>query len=194
MAINQEFMAIGQLPKSFDPRKLARQGRQFEGSLALNQFGRLVDHLADDKGEVKVVLRFSLNEGRRIVLEGHVEAVLSMICQRCLDVAEIPVRAELQLMGVLTDEQAKALPEGYEPLLFGEEPVELLPLLEEELLLALPLVAYHPPEDCSAQQFYTTESEEEARAAAVEAEQERKSSNPFSVLAELKTDTTIQES
>ena len=187
-------MAIGELPKSFDPRKFARQGRQFEGSLALNQFGRLVDSLVDDKGEVQVVLNFSLSENNRVVLEGHVEAELSMICQRCLDVAAIPVRAEFSLMGVLTDEQAKALPEEYEPLMFGDEPVELVPLLEEELLLAVPLVAYHSLEDCSAQQFYTTETEEEARAAAIEAEKEREKENPFNVLAKLKTDTTIQES
>ncbi|MGI9280950.1 MAG: YceD family protein [Endozoicomonas sp.] len=187
-------MAIGQLPKTFDPRKLARQGRQFQGSLALSQFSRLVDSLVDDKGEVQVVLGFSLSEDNRVVLEGHVEAELSMICQRCLDVARLPVRTDLHLMGVLTDEQAKALPESFEPLMFADEPVELLPILEEELILALPLVAYHPPEDCSAQQHYTTESEKEAQAAAVEAEKERKNSNPFSVLAKLKTDTTIQES
>ncbi|WP_422133348.1 YceD family protein [Endozoicomonas sp. ALD040] len=187
-------MAIGQLPKTFDPRKFARQGRQFQGSLALSQFDRLVSSLVDDRGEVQVDLRFSLSENNRVVLEGHVEAELSMICQRCLDVAKLSVRADLHLMGVLTDEQAKALPEDFEPLMYGDEPVELLPILEEELILALPLVAYHPPEDCSAQQYYTTESEEEAQAAAIEADKERRSSNPFSVLAKLKKDTTTQES
>ncbi len=184
-------MAIGQIPKNFDPRKFARQGRQFEGSLALNQFGQLVNSLVDDKGEVQVALNFSLSESNRVVLEGRIDAKLSMICQRCLDVASIPVRAEFSLMGVLTDEQAKALPEEYEPLMYGDEPVELVPLLEEELILAVPLVAYHSLEECSAQQFYSTETEKEARAAAVEAEEEREEESPFSVLAKLKTDTTI---
>ena len=183
-------MAIGQLPKTFDPRKLARQEVQFEGSLALNQFGRLVDSLADDKGEVQVALRFFMSEDHRVVLAGSVEANLNMICQRCLDVAEMPVQADFQLMGVLTDEQAKALPEDYEPLMYGEEPVELLPLLEEELLLALPLIPFHPPEDCPVQQGYTTETDQEARIAAAAAEEERKETSPFSVLAKLKTETT----
>lgn len=183
-------MIIGQLPKAFDPRKLARQGKQFEGSLALEQFGQLVDSLADDKGEVQVSLHFYMSEDHRVILEGSVSATLKMICQRCLDVAGVPVTADLRLMGVLTDEQAKALPEDFDPMYMGEEPVELVPLLEEELLLALPIVAYHPPEDCPAQRSFTTESEEEAEAFAEQVEEERKSSNPFSVLAELKTDTT----
>lgn len=181
-------MLSGQLPKTFDPRKFARQGKQFEGSLALKQFDRLVGSLADDQGEVKVNLHFHLSEDHRVILEGHVEANLKMICQRCLDVAELPVRSDLSLMGVWTDEQAKALPEEYEALQLREEPVELLPLLEEELILALPLVPFHPLEDCQAQQHYTTETEEEAQAAAIEAEEERESNNPFSVLAKLKTD------
>ena len=186
-------MLSAQLPKTFDPRKFARQGKQFEGSLALKQFDRLVDSLADDQGEVKVVLHFHMSEDHRVVLEGHVEANLKMICQRCLDVAELPVRSDLSLMGVMTDEQAKALPEEYEPLQLHEEPLELIPLLEEELLLALPLVPFHPLDACQSQQDFSTETEEEALVAAVKAEEERKSKNPFSVLAKLKTDAVDTE-
>ena len=186
-------MLSAQLPKHLDPRKCARQGKQFEGSLPLKQFGRLVDSLADDQGEVKVFLHFHMSEDHRVVLEGHVEANLKMICQRCLDIAELPVRSELSLMGVWTDEQAKALSEEYEPLQLQEEPVDLVPLLEEELLLALPLVPFHPLDACQAQQDFSTESEEEALAAAIVAKEEKQSSNPFSVLAKLKTDAVDTE-
>ncbi|WP_299729012.1 YceD family protein [uncultured Endozoicomonas sp.] len=181
-------MLSGQLPKTFDPRKLARQGLQFEGTLALNKFEQLVASLADDQGEVKISLHFYMSEDHRVVLQGHVEANLKLICQRCLDLAELPVRVDLNLMGVLTDEQAKMLPEEFEPLMLQEEPMELIPLLEEELLLSLPIVAYHPPEACQVQQSYTTESDEELRDSDAQAEEERKRRNPFSVLAGLKKD------
>ncbi|WP_067521007.1 YceD family protein [Endozoicomonas ascidiicola] len=181
-------MLSGQLPKTFDPRKLARQELQFEGTLALNKFEQLVASLADDQGEVKISLHFYMSEDHRVVLQGHVEANLKLICQRCLDIAELPVRVDLNLMGVLTDEQAKMLPEEFEPLMLQEEPMELIPLLEEELLLSLPIVAYHPPEACQVQQSYTTESDEELRASDAQAEEERKRRNPFSVLAGLKKD------
>lgn len=183
-------MLSGQLPKSFDPRKLARQDLQFEGTLALNQFDQLVAGLADTQGEVKVFLHFYMSEDHRVALQGHVETNLKMVCQRCLDVAELPVYAELNLMGVLNDEQAKALPAEYEPLFLQEEPIELIPLIEEELLLSLPIVPYHPPAQCQVQQSYSTESDAEAEALAAEVEKERMQRNPFSVLASLKTDTT----
>ena len=89
---------------------------------------------------------FYMSEDHRVVLAGRVEADLKMICQRCLDVADVPMRTEFTLMGVWTDEQAKSVLEGFEPLMLQEEPMALVPLLEEELLLSLPIVAYHPPE------------------------------------------------
>ena len=191
-------MLIGQLPKTIDPRKLARQGMQFEGSLALNRFSRLVDALADDQGEVKVALRFYLDEYSKVVLEGHLDLACKMVCQRCLDIADIPVHADILLMAVWTDEQAKALPSGYEPLFLQEEPIELVPLLEDELLLELPLIPYHKPEECSAEQSYLTEPEGSAEQVdrIDEGNEEAEKANPFSVLAKLKTGakTTIQES
>ncbi|WP_263079970.1 YceD family protein [Endozoicomonas sp. Mp262] len=192
-------MLIGQLPKTIDPRKLARQGMQFEGSLALNRFSRLVDALADDQGEVKATLRFYLDEDRQVVLEGHLDLACKMVCQRCLDIADIPVHTDIRLMAVWTDEQAKALPSGYEPLFLQEEPVELVPLLEDELLLELPLIPFHKPEQCSAQQDFSTGPEDAgSEAALVEVEEksgEADRTNPFSVLAKLKAGakTTIQE-
>ena len=186
-------MLTGQLPKTFDPRKLARQGLQFTGSLALKQFDRLVASLADDQGEVKVSLHFYMSEDHRVVLEGRVEAELQVICQRCLDVAQLPVSAEFNLMGVLSDDQAKSLPEDFDPLMLQEEPMALVPLLEEELLLSLPLVAYHPPEVCQVQQSFTTESESDARSLAAQVKEKRQRQNPFSVLAGLKTDATEPE-
>ncbi len=176
-------MLSGKLPKTFDPCKLARQDAQFEGTLALKQFEQLAASIADDQGEVKVFLHFYMSEDHRVVLEGRVEVDLKMICQRCLDIADLPVCTEFKLMGVWTDEQARSLPEGFEPLMLQEEPMELIPLLEEELLLSLPIVAYHPSEVCQVEQSFTTDPE---GTDAAEPEEERR--NPFSVLASLKSD------
>ncbi len=186
-------MLIGQLPKTVDPRKLARQGIQFEGSLALNRFSRLVDALADDRGEVRVSLHFYQDEFGKTVLKGHLVVDCKMICQRCLDIADIPVHADMLLMAVWTDKQARALPVDYDPLFLQEEPIELVPLLEDELLLALPLIPYHAPELCSVAQNYSVG---DAVAEAADELKEDETRNPFSVLAKLKTGakTTIQES
>ncbi|WP_330924717.1 YceD family protein [Candidatus Sororendozoicomonas aggregata] len=178
-------MLIGQLPKTVDPRKLARQGMQFEGSLALNRFSRLVDALADGRGEVGVSLHFYQDEFGRTVLKGRLCVDCKMICQRCLDTADIPVYADILLMAVWTEKQAKALPADYDPLFLQEEPIELVPLLEDELLLALPLIPYHAPEACSASQSFSAGGV--VAEAANELEEGAKTGSPFSVLAKLKT-------
>ncbi|MDD7805746.1 MAG: YceD family protein [Endozoicomonas sp. (ex Botrylloides leachii)] len=193
-------MFIGKLPKTIDPRKLARQGMQLEGSLALSRFSRLVDLLSDNKGEVQVALRCDLDEYNRAVLKGHLDVMCKMICQRCLNAADLPIHADVQLVAVWTDEQAKALPSDYEPLFLQEDPIELVPLLEDELLLALPIIPYHKQGQCAIEQTYTTaiapELTDERKCQSIVEDAKAKKAektNPFSVLAKLKagTKTTI---
>ena len=183
-------MLLDQLPKTIDPRKLARQGSQFEGSLPLSKFERLVVSLASNQGEVFTSLSFFMSSDNRVILQGHIQANLKMTCQRCLEVTEICVASDLNLMGVLTDEQIRLLPEHYEPLMLQDEPMPLIPLIEEELLLSLPIVAYHPPESCPVQQSFTTASVEETSYLSGQIENDNNRINPFSVLAGLKTGLT----
>jgi len=42
----------------------------------------------------------------------------------------------------------QSLPKGYDVLELGEDPLDLHALIEEELLLALPIVPAHHPEEC----------------------------------------------
>lgn len=189
-------MLYGKLPKTIDPCKLARQGMQFEGSLPLNHFSRLKGVISDDHGEVKANLHFIRNEDGRTILKGHAEVICKMVCQRCLDIADIPVYTDIKLMAVWTDRQASALSSEYEPLFLQDDPIELVQLLEDELLLALPLIPYHDDrEQCLVKRDYTESphlSNDQGKQNKVDA----KKANPFSILSKLKTDTktTIQES
>ena len=77
---------------------------------------------------------------------------------------------------VVSDEQAKNLPGYYEPLLVESESIALLEVLEEELILSLPMFAYHS--DCKLEHSNDDGSDD--------AQQDGKKPNPFSVLSELK--------
>ncbi|HCP54228.1 MAG TPA: metal-binding protein, partial [Pseudomonas sp.] len=74
------------------------------------------------------------------------------------------------------------LPKGYDVLEVGEYPLDLLALVEDELLLALPIVPLHDPEIC---QPPVGPDEPEP------SEDEVTRSNPFSVLAQLKRDPNV---
>jgi uncharacterized protein len=109
------------------------------------------------------------------------------------------VHALVRLVVVWSEDAIRHLPAEMDPWLAGEEPAELATLLEEEILLALPLVALH--EEClaptaTATTTATTAKVEEAVPGAGRervkkdekqaAAKSRVKENPFSVLAGLK--------
>ena len=178
-------MFTGQLPKHISPRKLAFQNAIFEGVVPVASCPRLTDVLADDQAEIQVSLRFEVDEQRRPLIRGELDAILPMVCQRCLEVAEIKVSACISMAVVRNEDQARNLPGDLDPLLVEDEAVELLPLIEQEMLLSMPGFAYHENETCHSNQVaYSTLPEGSAEELDVESVQRP---NPFSVLAGLKT-------
>lgn len=168
------------LPKSVDPLKYADQKKVLEGSLSVHLLPRAVDALADSKGSVSVKLEFGRDEQNLRVLRGSLDARVVLECQRCLDPVEKDIRSDFALGMVMSDEQAKHLPKHYEPLLVGEEKLDLSEVIEEELILSLPMFAYH--DSCDAEGD-SRQSDPEVHA---DNEDANKRPNPFSVLSGMK--------
>jgi uncharacterized protein len=167
------------LPEHFEANALARRGARFSGSLALAQMPRLADSLQSPDGEVQVELEFALDPDGLVVIRGRIGAQLALTCQRCLESMTLPVDRSFTLGVVATEALAERLPESYDPLVDGGQPVSTRDMVEDELLLSLPLVPMHPAEQCPAarQPPADGESEQPERPAR---------ENPFAVLAELK--------
>ena len=170
-------MFSGQLPHYVEPRKLADQGGLISGQTTVSALPRLSDFEHSQDQPVLVALTFErdADDGQRIV-HGTVSTELVLTCQRCLEPVACAVTAEVMLALVWSEEDIKALPERYDPLLVAEDKMPLAPLLEEELLLALPLVATH--EQCPTRLPGGDEPEDTASA--------ERADNPFAVLADLK--------
>ena len=169
-------MFSGQLPPFLDPRKLADQEADIKGQTTVARLPRLAEFRDSQDEAVEVALRFARDEERRQCVSGTVKTTLTLTCQRCLEPVRCPVQANVSLVMVYDEEQIKALPEHLDPWLVTDERIVLAELLEEELLLALPLVAMH--EQCP-----TVLHESATPAAAAETKRD----NPFAVLAQLKS-------
>ncbi len=75
-------------------------------------------------------------------LEGQVSVTIPAVCQRCLGVVEIPLEVELRL--ILGGDVANAADdEHYEFWELDEDTLRPLDLLEEVLIMAIPLAAMH---------------------------------------------------
>lgn len=168
-----------------DAVKLARLGQMLEGEIDLAAMPRLASLLVDTEGAARLRLRFGIDAQGQPGVHGQVSATLRMICQRCLDSVSLDVDAPVSLAIVTSPEQARELAEVYEPLLVGEEPVALAALAEEELILALPIVAMHAPEQCEAAMPVRDALTEEPDSVAPAQERARRQ-NPFAVLEALR--------
>ena len=148
--------------------------REFEGRIPLATMTRLCEALFDTDGDVHYVLAFGTDQMTVAYAELRIDAVLPLECQRSLQRFLFPVQTT-QRLGLIRDEaEEAALPLDYAALLVDADGV-LRPteLVEDELILALPLVAVAPDVDVVEREFAPTE-EEQAQA------------NPFAALAGLK--------
>lgn len=176
-------MLKGPIPPHIDPRKLADRAATLEGELPVKQFSRLCEQLVSDAGSVQAHLEFGRDEQGLIVMHGMLDVEVQMVCQRCLEPANIPVHGEFIYAVLREGASQDNLPKGYDALEAGEEPVDLLELIEDELLLALPIIPAHDPDACQHPAGFAAAPEPSVN--------EVSRSNPFDVLAQLKRDPNV---
>lgn len=164
------------LPRQGDPRKFAQHGVSLEGVIPVSELPRILDATEDSGSEVQVKLEFTISEERKKVVIGSANADLALVCQRCLEQVTVPVESNISLAIVWDEEAARALPERFDPWITGEGMADLYEMIEEELLLSLPAVAYHE-EPCLDSKLYSSGKP-------VEVKREK---NPFQVLEQLKS-------
>ena len=131
---------------------------------------------------VRASFAFGRDEQRTVVIHSQLDVEVKMICQRCLEPVVLPIHSECDYAVVNEGASSLHLPKGYDVLEVGEDPLDLLALVEDELLLALPIVPLHDPEIC---QPPVGPDEPEP------SEDEVTRSNLFSVLAQLKRDPNV---
>lgn len=128
---------------TFDPWKFASTGQTLEGSLPLARLERLAGALQSAEGEARYRLTGRVDADGRSLLEAEIDADVLLECQRCLGPVRTALHAHSTLAPIADDGRAAALPGAYEPLVVGEEGVVPADVVEDELILTLPLVAMH---------------------------------------------------
>jgi len=88
---------------------------------------------------------------------------------------------EIKLAVLDSEEQLETLEERWEPWIIEDPKIQLASLVEEQLMLCLPLVSYHPDPNCVEALGY-----QQPQSAADTEDQEAGAENPFAVLKVLK--------
>ncbi|MGH8581739.1 MAG: YceD family protein [Gammaproteobacteria bacterium] len=131
-----------------EPLRLAGHGIALSGSLPIARMRRLAGQLCDDAGEAGARLRFERRADGSRTLQGQVSAGLRIRCQRCLEPMEINIDTPIRLR-LVSDPSGPAGSPDFDDLPVGTEPLSLVTLIEDELLLALPIAPMHEPRHCA---------------------------------------------
>lgn len=132
-------------PAFIDSLEFAAQSRVVEAKVPVGAFPRLRTSLARYDGELNCRIAGERQGDGKSWLTLAVSGTLSLSCQRCLAEMAVPLHVESRLLLVppgkswpeeeLTEDAYDAVP--------GEKEMALLPLIEEEVLLVLPLAPRH---------------------------------------------------
>lgn len=166
-------LMLDRLPEQIDPFRLANNGQILEGQVNLSQMPRLLPALQRPNGIVDVKLEFGIDEMGLRFVHGWIKTELILTCQRCLQPMSHKIQAELNLGLVSNRDQADRLPTHYDPLLIESQYVSLIEIVEDELLLGLPIVPTHPLQECGIDSKYQNKGQSSKE-------------NPFAVLEQLK--------
>ena len=173
-------------PDRLDIKAFAQAGGHLSGHDSLLKYERLAqeakglhpDLLVDWKAVSEI--RPEAGGPGQIWLHLSVHASFPMECQRCLTPVDVPLDVERSFRFVADEATAEALDEECdEDLLALSREFDLRELIEDELLMGLPLVASH--EECPVAVVMASSSED------FDAAEEEKP-NPFASLSNFKAD------
>lgn len=180
-----DFMAKDFDPHRLDVRRFAEEGGELDARDAVARFGRLAGETEGDlsaravhwhaRGEM-------LNPQHvhpQIWLHLQADATLPLVCQRCLLPVDVPVSVDRSFRFVADEATAAAEDEeSEEDLLALSRSFDLLELVEDELLMELPVAPRHEVCPEPVKMSATDAGFEAAGAEKV---------HPFAVLGRLKT-------
>lgn len=138
------------LPLKIEPAKVAQKRLDYMGMYPKSLMRCLPDSVASIDSDINASFSFTTDTQRLSVIDLIADVKLSLVCQRCGTSFDYFVHIERKLSPVKNDEQAKSLPERYDPIEldeFGE--IDLVALVEDEIILSLPVVPVHEISDCA---------------------------------------------
>ncbi len=135
------------LPIEINPFRLIEQRKLLVGAISLPQLPRLrALVVAESEADFAVEMDFVHSLSGLPMIKGHVSGQVTLECQRCLEPVVVGIHTDLNV--VVTESQTDREPEqeGYEICIVDNERLFLQDFIEDEILLALPVVPRHS--DC----------------------------------------------
>lgn len=168
------------IPVTIDPVKAAQKRSDYEGFVPLVNLTRLTQSLLNQQGEVTVRVECGTDQQGLTVIQGGASCEVSVTCERCGQAMMLSLDCNFAYTPVKPgdDSALELIPERYDVIEKDEHgEINLRQLVEDELILALPLFPMHDEAVCTVSA---------ASMSFGDIGPEPEKPNPFAVLAELK--------
>ncbi len=142
-------MLSARLPARLDYRKLADQGASLEGILPKELLPRLSEVIPGEPGDVSATVSFSKDENRHYVIRFTANVSVVLECQNCLENYATEVSCTYKGRVLRRAEDLEQLEQEDEAIVADDGEVDIGALIEDELLLALPMVPRHADGECA---------------------------------------------
>jgi uncharacterized protein len=128
------------------PERVTEKPLEFEGKVDLEDFPRLAESLANGDLELTYRVTARLDKTRRKVVSCIIEGFVFLTCQSTLEAFRHEISVDDRL--VLVDDESRLPPieeeSDAEDYVVADEPLDVLDLVEDAVLLALPMVPRKP--------------------------------------------------
>lgn len=155
------------MTQTIDSLEFAVQGAHLDGTTAVENMTRLREHLNSAQGSVAWRLDGVPDHAGKPGLRVAVAGDIDLICQRCLGSYPFHIDGET----ILTIERQGEPQDEDRESIAADSALEVAALIEDEVLLALPMSPRHPETECAGRPSVAVEDK----------------IRPFAALAKLKT-------
>ncbi|MFK5895328.1 MAG: YceD family protein [Pseudomonadota bacterium] len=178
------------IPQYIDYIRYTDAKKTIKGELPVSDCTRLIEMLSADTSlndNIHLEFDFGVDNLANRFVKGHVSVSLTLTCQRCMQDMDYPVDLHLALAFIKTKADEQQIAGLYDSFYIEKsEPIDFFALVEDEIILSLPIIAKHKNENCIANDLYDDKQIDEIDIAYTDAEKEAKKKNPFAILKQLK--------
>ncbi len=163
--------------------EFARSGQRAEGELELIRMLRL------ESPKREGVLRWQavgfVSRQKKPQLDLEIAGIVDLVCQRCLEPVKLKLALQRRFLVARSEQEADEVPmdDDHIEVVVGSESFDIEALVEDEVLLSLPLVPMH--QDCHHPELRLDENK--ALSESIEGKAAESKPSPFAVLEKLKS-------
>lgn len=136
--------------ETLDIAQFVRDQRVLARDIPAAKFSRLKELLVSDPGSISVQLTGRL-ESKKLWLDFSIAGQVSLVCQRCLHPVAYPLELNGKLrvvesvdgLGLGDQREEEWTVDDIEDALISDRPLSLIELVEDEIVLALPMAVTH---------------------------------------------------